>query len=153
MGLSLWSQNLAKLTLFCVQHRQHRVGCGDASIMGLSLWSDNLEKLTIYCVQHRQHRAGCGDASMMGLSLWSENQTKLTLLCVQHGQHRAGCGDQRAPDAKIYHDVRHQLSDVVLTLKLGPVFFYVVSLLSMPSGSWASSDCFLTILTNVAFTQ
>ena len=82
MGLSLWSKNLAKLTLFCVQHGPHREECGDASMMGLSLWSENSAKLTLFCVQHGQHRAGCGDASMMGLSLWSENSAKLTLLCA-----------------------------------------------------------------------
>ena len=49
MGLSLWSKNLAKLTLFCVQHGQHRAGCGDASMMGLSLWSENSAKLTLFC--------------------------------------------------------------------------------------------------------
>ena len=49
MGLSLWSENSAKLTLFCVQHGQHRAGCGDASMMGLSLWSENSAKLTLFC--------------------------------------------------------------------------------------------------------
>ena len=49
MGLSLWSENLAKLTLFCVQHGQHRAGCGDASMMGVSLWSENSVKLTLFC--------------------------------------------------------------------------------------------------------
>ena len=49
MSLSLWSENLAKLTLFCVQHEQHRAGCGDASRMSLSLWSENLAKLTLFC--------------------------------------------------------------------------------------------------------
>ena len=82
MGLLLWSENLVKLILFCVQHGQHRAGCGDASMMGLFLWSENSAKLTLFCVQHGQHRAGCGDASMMGLSLWSENSAKLTLFCA-----------------------------------------------------------------------
>ena len=49
MGLSLWSENSAKLTLFHVQNRQHRAGCGDASIMGLSLWSENSVKLKLFC--------------------------------------------------------------------------------------------------------
>ena len=49
MGLSLWSENLAKLTLFCLQHGQHREECGDASMMGLSLWSENSAKLTLFC--------------------------------------------------------------------------------------------------------
>ena len=49
MGLSLWIENSAKVTLFCVQHGQHRAGCGDASMMGLSLWSENLVKLTLFC--------------------------------------------------------------------------------------------------------
>ena len=60
--LSLWSENSIKLTLFCVQHGQHRAGCGDASMMGLSLWSENSIKLTLFCVQHGQHTAGCRDA-------------------------------------------------------------------------------------------
>ena len=64
IGLSLWSENLAKLTLFCVQHGQHRAGCGNASMMALSLWSENLAKLTLFCVQHGQHRAGCGVTRM-----------------------------------------------------------------------------------------
>ena len=49
ISLSLWSENSAKLPLFCVQHGQRRVGCGDASMTGLSLWSENLAKLTLFC--------------------------------------------------------------------------------------------------------
>ena len=60
MGLLLWSENLVKLILFCVQHGQHRAGCGDASMMGIYLWSENSAKLTLFCVQHGQHGAGCG---------------------------------------------------------------------------------------------
>ena len=41
MGIYLWSENLAKLTLLCLQHGQHTAGCGDTSMMGLSLWSEN----------------------------------------------------------------------------------------------------------------
>ena len=49
MGIYLWSENSAKLTLLCVQHGQHTAGCGDASMMGLSLWSENSAKLTLFC--------------------------------------------------------------------------------------------------------
>ena len=49
MGIYIWSGNSAKLTLLCVQHGQHRAGCGDASMMGLSLWSENSSKLTLFC--------------------------------------------------------------------------------------------------------
>ena len=49
IGLSLWSENPAKLTLFCVKHGQHRAGCGDASMMGLYHWSENSAKLPIFC--------------------------------------------------------------------------------------------------------
>ena len=67
MGLSLWSENLANTTLLCVQHGQHKAGCGDASMMSLSYLSENSAKFTLFCVQHGQHRAGCGDTYMMDL--------------------------------------------------------------------------------------
>ena len=67
MGLLLWSENLAKLTLFSVKHGQHRAGCGDACMMGLFLWSENSAKLTLFCVQHGQHRAGCGVAHVQAV--------------------------------------------------------------------------------------
>ena len=41
IGVSLWSKNLARLTLFCVQHGQHRAEYGDASMMSHSLLSEN----------------------------------------------------------------------------------------------------------------
>ena len=49
MGIYLWSEYLAKLTLLCLQHGQHTAGCGDTSMMGLSLWSENSAKLTLFC--------------------------------------------------------------------------------------------------------
>ena len=49
MGIYLWSENSAKLTLLCVQHGQHTAGYEDASMMGLSLWSENSAKLTLCC--------------------------------------------------------------------------------------------------------
>ena len=49
MGIYLWSENLAKLTLLCLQRGQHTAGCGDTSMMGLSLWSENSAKLTLFC--------------------------------------------------------------------------------------------------------
>ena len=82
MGLSLWSENSAKLILFCVQMDNTEQGVGMLPMMGLSLWSENSAKLMLLCVQHGQHTSGCWDASMMGLSLWSENLAKLTLLCA-----------------------------------------------------------------------
>ena len=109
MGLSLWSENSAKVTLFCVQHGQHRAGCGGASMMGLSFWSENSTKLPLFCVQHGLHRAGCGDASMINLSLWSKNSEKLTLFCAQHVQHRAGCGDASMMGLSLWSEISAKL--------------------------------------------